>query len=258
MLAEIRTGKYKHFSIALYPELNLRHIGILGAVPPAIKGLNQNGIVVFHNENEYTEYQFQAAKKNDDTNELITDDNTIKGATYNEKLHEYSEQLQALIDTNKQLTEKINELEITNRRHTFNEYAGTITFHNTLLTPSQRSTIIDIMELAHNADSKTKTEANEFNEHSSSLTNKIKTFINTLSSNTAVSDYETANTKQNSDLLKELELHQFNSNTSFNEYNDHYTNTDDPRHQLHHKAKDFCKHNPEVNYADAIDFLINQ
>ena len=35
----IRKGLYKKVSIALYPDLSLRHVGFLGAVPPAVKGL---------------------------------------------------------------------------------------------------------------------------------------------------------------------------------------------------------------------------
>lgn len=35
----VRRGLYKKRSIALYPDLTLRHVGFLGAMPPAIKGL---------------------------------------------------------------------------------------------------------------------------------------------------------------------------------------------------------------------------
>ena len=35
----VQRGLYKKISIALYPDLTLRHVGFLGAVPPAIKGL---------------------------------------------------------------------------------------------------------------------------------------------------------------------------------------------------------------------------
>lgn len=35
----VKRGLYKKVSIALYPDLGLRHIGFLGAIPPAIKGL---------------------------------------------------------------------------------------------------------------------------------------------------------------------------------------------------------------------------
>lgn len=37
----VNKGLYKNRSISLYPDLTLRHVGFLGAVPPAIKGLEQ-------------------------------------------------------------------------------------------------------------------------------------------------------------------------------------------------------------------------
>jgi len=37
----VRRGLYKKVSIALYPDLGLRHVGFLGATPPAVKGLKQ-------------------------------------------------------------------------------------------------------------------------------------------------------------------------------------------------------------------------
>lgn len=35
----VKAGLYKKRSIALYPDLSLRHLGFLGAMPPAVKGL---------------------------------------------------------------------------------------------------------------------------------------------------------------------------------------------------------------------------
>ena len=37
----VKEGRYKKISIALYPDMTLRHIGFLGAQPPAVKGLAQ-------------------------------------------------------------------------------------------------------------------------------------------------------------------------------------------------------------------------
>jgi len=48
----VRQGLYKKVSISLYPDLLLRHIGFLGAVPPAVKGLQ----VPEFSEGEYSEY----------------------------------------------------------------------------------------------------------------------------------------------------------------------------------------------------------
>jgi hypothetical protein len=49
-------GRYKHRSVSLYPNGSLRHVGLLGATPPAIKGL---GAVQFGDgETEFETYEF--------------------------------------------------------------------------------------------------------------------------------------------------------------------------------------------------------
>ena len=46
-------GLYKKISIALYPDLSLRHVGFLGAMPPSVKGLanahfqEKEGIIIY-------------------------------------------------------------------------------------------------------------------------------------------------------------------------------------------------------------------
>ncbi|MDN3515359.1 MAG: hypothetical protein NG747_13305 [Candidatus Brocadia sp.] len=48
----VRKGLFKKRSISLYPDLGLRHVGFLGAVPPAVKGLpdvafnDKDGIII--------------------------------------------------------------------------------------------------------------------------------------------------------------------------------------------------------------------
>jgi len=37
----VRQGSFKKVSVAIYPDLTLRHVGFLGAQPPAVKGLKQ-------------------------------------------------------------------------------------------------------------------------------------------------------------------------------------------------------------------------
>lgn len=49
----VKNGHYKKVSIALYGDGRLRHIGLLGATPPAIKGLAD---VQFNEEDEFEEY----------------------------------------------------------------------------------------------------------------------------------------------------------------------------------------------------------
>jgi hypothetical protein len=50
----VKDGLYKNRSISLYPDLSLRHIGFLGAMPPAVKGLAE----VKFNEGDSTTFEF--------------------------------------------------------------------------------------------------------------------------------------------------------------------------------------------------------
>ncbi|MBM2817021.1 MAG: hypothetical protein HW421_3783 [Ignavibacteria bacterium] len=64
---EVRRGSYRKVSIALYPDLMLRHVGFLGAVPPAVKGLKGAS---FSDEFCFTEFEsvqisFVNSKKGD-------------------------------------------------------------------------------------------------------------------------------------------------------------------------------------------------
>ncbi len=51
----VKSGAYKKRSISLYPDLSLRHIGFLGAVPPAVKGLAD----IAFSEGVYTTVEFE-------------------------------------------------------------------------------------------------------------------------------------------------------------------------------------------------------
>lgn len=53
LIKEIRDGKFKKVSIALYNDFMLRHIGLLGAMPPAVKGLKN----VCFSESKFLEFQ---------------------------------------------------------------------------------------------------------------------------------------------------------------------------------------------------------
>jgi len=66
----VAAGRFKKRSISLYPDGTLRHVGFLGAIPPAIKGLKD---VAFQEDEECWEYeetlQSQAHKENPMTKE---------------------------------------------------------------------------------------------------------------------------------------------------------------------------------------------
>lgn len=56
----VRKGTYKKRSISLYPDMTLRHIGFLGGMPPAIKGLAD---IQFKSGEQATTYEFEEPEK---------------------------------------------------------------------------------------------------------------------------------------------------------------------------------------------------
>lgn len=66
---EIRQGAYKKVSVSLYSDKKLRHVGLLGATPPAVKGLGD--VTLSDTENSYTYdisdcFDFQEAEVSSD------------------------------------------------------------------------------------------------------------------------------------------------------------------------------------------------
>ncbi|WAC06587.1 MAG: hypothetical protein OS130_10010 [Thermodesulfobacteriota bacterium] len=55
----VRQGLFKKRSISLYPDLTLRHVGFLGAMPPAVKGLSD---IAFKEGEESIAYEFDEWK----------------------------------------------------------------------------------------------------------------------------------------------------------------------------------------------------
>ena len=51
----VKKRMYKYVSVSLYPDNRLRHIGFLGGMPPAVKGLEA---VQFSNDEEYVTFEF--------------------------------------------------------------------------------------------------------------------------------------------------------------------------------------------------------
>ena len=58
----VAAGHFKKVSVALYPNKLLRHVGLLGATPPAVKGLQP---VRFNANETYTEYEIMGDNKKD-------------------------------------------------------------------------------------------------------------------------------------------------------------------------------------------------
>jgi uncharacterized protein YdaT len=101
----VKEGRYKKRSISLYNDMTLRHIGFLGAVPPAVKGLAD---IKFNEDDDFVTVEF-----NEDESGNYKDDNKEKGETKMTK--ELQEQLDKANADVKSYGEKITELEKTSK-----------------------------------------------------------------------------------------------------------------------------------------------
>ncbi len=123
---EIKQGRYKKVSIALYPNMLLRHVGFLGAASPAVKGLEP---VQFADTQEFSEVEIE------------------------ENLFDNTDR------ENMELREQISALELNMRRKEFSAFAGTLTDLNKGLKikPSHQAVVEDLLELVYQYDNKNGT-----------------------------------------------------------------------------------------------------
>lgn len=100
---EIEEGRFKKVSLALYPDNMLRHIGFLGAMAPAVKGLKS----VSFSDEVHNEIEYEAEKndKKEMESEIIRLKQKIDELLFNQKRKEFSDYVNSLTQAGK---EKIN------------------------------------------------------------------------------------------------------------------------------------------------------
>ena len=219
ILRSVKDGKYKKISIALYPDLMLRHVGLLGAVPPAVKGLKN---VEFADEEDYKEFS-------------LGDYHCIIDLVNDDRVRKEGEQLQMSFEENedkkriREYEEKIALLEKEKRLNEFREYVNSMirAKDGALITPAQGELLIDILENAHFADMKRDTQDN-------ALTDMIKTFVSKL--NPCFDTSEFAADGAISDIKKDFS----NKNVSKERLN------------LHEKALQMKMNTPGISYEEAV------
>lgn len=138
---EVKAGRFKKVSIALYPGNLLRHIGFLGAMAPAIKGLEP---VSFADKGEYIEFA-------NDSQPKLTE----------------LEQIQL---ENRQLKEKLCSLENEKKDAEYNEFIEGL-IGDSKINPHQAKTLKTILQKA--------AQSREYNE-GESLTDLIKEFAGSM------------------------------------------------------------------------------
>lgn len=158
-VGQVRQGLFKKISIALYPDMMLRHVGFLGAAAPAVKGLRN---VTFSDKEELlvfeAETQFSKAAPAKPPRTLT--------------------RIQELEQENQKLRLRISEMEKETRMKGFREFAESLVDRpeGPVITPAQAEDLIGIMEMAHRLDA---ARQDKYSEEDSALA-KVKSFVSAL------------------------------------------------------------------------------
>jgi len=228
IIDEIKQGHFKNISIALYPDMLLRHIGLLGAIPPAVKGLKP---VSFSENDTYNTFNLEYDKINcfDDSNS-------------EEILKEYITVLEknsSLIKENEYLKAKLLSFESEKRINSYREFASTLLRNKTNQSGNQTfiSNLVDILEMAYNQDRK---NTNEFSTESEESVNKVKEFALSFVENPLTKEFAVQNENQS-----------YISNFDFSK-----RKVDPEKLELHNKAIELQMTNSGMSYQDALKMLV--
>jgi hypothetical protein len=145
---ELDNNSFKNISISLYDNLNLKHIGFLGAAVPAVKNLQKLEFSEVTNTNGYSDKSI---------NDLITE--------------------------NQNLTQKIDILQKEKRLIEFRDYANELIENkNSVVSPGNASDLIDLLELTYQKDSDIQNYSENSDNFSFSQKLKNLLFYNDFSS----------------------------------------------------------------------------
>lgn len=138
----VNDGRFKNRSISLYPDLRLKHVGWLGAVPPRVKGMpeyvfNENEESLTFEFSEIEQYNFETGKEED----LTLPENNKVPENYSEELEKKSAELEKLQAENEALKAK-------NRKADYEQFAEQLTCEGNI-TPAQRDFVIEFQEICH-------------------------------------------------------------------------------------------------------------
>ncbi|GEM_PF-625089 len=149
---DVRQGKFKRVSVALYPDLMLKHIGFLGAAAPAVRGLAEAS---FTEEEGIVAYSFADFYLDEDDTHLLQEEN-------------------------KALKREIDVIRKEKRLREFREYANALIAdeNGAKILPSQAADLVDLLELAFRMDN--NLEHSDTADSKTTAVEHVKNFVENL------------------------------------------------------------------------------
>ncbi|MCP4105484.1 MAG: hypothetical protein GY749_08100 [Desulfobacteraceae bacterium] len=138
----VQKKMYKYVSIALYPDRLLRHVGLLGAAPPAVRGMEAVKFCEFSNEQyeEYEEYNMPDEKKNTVSNDRWKEE-------MQDQMNDLGKKLNAMSEFNNILRTENTELRMELAGTKFAAELETLIRDGKVLTAERDSLIADHNDL---------------------------------------------------------------------------------------------------------------
>lgn len=158
----VKQGLYKKRSISLYPDLTLRHVGFLGAVPPAVKGLadlkfndSESPIVFEFNEDTPDSEKARLFNQIIELQEKVISANEtlLKLNDYEKDNQKLKSDLQFAEISKIQAEENLNQLSLKIRKLEFQQYLNEKLAYGSL-TPAQMEKVSSLLEALDTVDLK--------------------------------------------------------------------------------------------------------
>lgn len=173
----VESGLWKKRSIALYPDLSLRHVGFLGAMPPAIKGLADiefaSGDELMTIEFSETEPKEINAEERIKELEALLEASKENEASLEAKFAEASGTALSAEDARKKLEDELKAIRDETRSKEREVFVDSLIAQGKL-TPAMRQQAIDVISICDAVGMWT------FSEGDMSATQKVESFLSSL------------------------------------------------------------------------------
>ncbi len=227
IIDEIREGKFRKVSISLYPDYLLRHIGLLGAESPAVKGLKP---ISFVEMDEARAFEYSSSGSED-------------FAGLREEIRRLEYENSQLSHQNKALRKSLEKAHQDFLSRGFRDFVDKINNASDFLIvpPAKEQLLLQILEYSAKVDNFVRNYGSEDFSADFSLVDKIKEFFTDLKPIAIKKEYSEP-------LNKEIS------------FGDEFIGKklDDERMNLHLRAREIQKSNPHLTYEQAIMLVNNK
>ena len=231
LIEQVRQGAFRKVSVSLFPDLMLRHIGLLGGATPAVKGLKN----IAFNDYDSPEFIFSLNPNGSSDFESVQRADLIEKINF---LEQENQNISKILEEKDRIIQNLlKEAKIKELREFINSEVNSKNAFK--LSPAQSENLLDILQLIYERGIKKQTSTdNLISEYSENedLIAKIKNFIMSLSPNFNTDEFAVRPPRR-----------ERNDNLSFSG-----KKIQDERMSINNRALEIMNENPTLSYVEAV------